>query len=262
MVSERRVGSAIEVSSHPEMSSSAWFEYVPVEGDWQAYILAVPEFPIPAAERPSLCRVTQALLSLAAIKLGYDPLVFLQCNHFHVAESNLLLQQHAADWNPELGLAVWPDRGQVRPWTREQFESFEPGERVEPMLNPVFQITAPRKAIQEAVELLLGGGTLLMMFSAGSGNELLERANRVLGPLAKHPSFPPFEFTVPLFGLANLKEADARSLEDWTCGADLYFRESVEDSGLLLLARKSVSQELRNLQVAGPDGDLLVIANR
>jgi hypothetical protein len=213
------------------------------DGDWNTYFLPLPQFPISSEELPDVQYCAQAVLNLAQTELHLRPSVFLQSNHFHLTGSHRVLQQNARSWQPELGIAVWPDRGGITPWTVEQFENHEPGGTPEPMLNLVFQLTTEDEgATRQAVDLLLGSGTLLVMFSTFDWRELLRRTNHVLGDLAKHPSLPSFEFAVPLLGLTNIEATDAATLEEWTCGADMYFRESTEDGGLFLLARKSVSQ--------------------
>jgi hypothetical protein len=219
-------------------------KYTASKGDWDTYFLRSGQFPISSEELPQVQRFVQAVLDLAQTELHLRASVFLQSNHFHLTGSHRVLQQHAGSWKPDLGVAVWPDRGGIKPWTREQFENHEPGATLEPMLNLVFHLTGDEGAVRQAVDVLLGSGTLLVMFSAFDGRELLRRTNSVLGDLARHPSLPPFEFAVPLLGLTNTEATDAATLEEWTCGADLYFRESTEDGGLFFVARKSVSRLL------------------
>jgi hypothetical protein len=216
-------------------------KYTRTDGDWDTYFLRSPQFPISSEELPRVQHLVQAVLNLVETELHLRTSVFLQSNHFHLTGSHRVLQQNARFWKPELGIAVWPERGGIRPWTREQFEDHEPGGKLEPMLDLVFHLTGDEAARRQAVDVLLGSGTLLIMLSAFDGPELLRRTNSVLGDLARHPSLPPFEFAVPLLGLTNTEATDAATLEKWTCGADLYFRESTEDGGLFLLARKPVS---------------------
>jgi hypothetical protein len=225
------------------------FKYTGSHGDWETYFLRSPHFPISSGALPHVQHSVQAVLNLAQTELQLRPSVFLQSNHFRLSGAHRVLQQNARLWKPELGVAAWPERGGIRPWTREQFENLEPGAMPEPMLNLVFHLTGDEAAARQAINVLLGTGTLLVMFSAFDGQELLRRTNSVLGDLARHPSMPPFEFVVPLLGPTNVEATDGATLEEWSCGADLYFRESTEDGGLFLLARKSVSQLLPRIGV-------------
>jgi len=234
--------------THPTFSTEEpLFKYTRSDGDWDTYFLRSAQFPISSEELPHVRHSVEAVLNFAQSELRLRPSVFLQSNHFHLTGSHRVLQQNTRSWMPELGIAVWPDRGGIRPWTRERFKNYEPGEPVEPMLNLVFHLAGDEGAAWHAVERLLGSGTLLVMFSEFDGQELLRRTNSVLGDLARHPSLPPFEFAVPLLGLKNVDAADAATLEEWTCGAGLYFRESPEDGGLFLLARTPVSRLLARI---------------
>src|SRR5215475_3369712 len=98
------------------------------DGDWDTYFLRLSQFPISSEELPPVQHSVQAVLNLAEAELRLHPSVFLQSNHFHLTGSHRMLQQNARSWKPELGIAVWPDRGRIMPWTREHFENHEPGD--------------------------------------------------------------------------------------------------------------------------------------
>jgi hypothetical protein len=149
-----------------------------------------------------------------------------------------------------MGVGIWPDRGPVQPWTRDEFEELEPGDKMRSVIDQVFQITAPAPERRKAWTSMIGVGTVLLMLTLGSESELVKRATRLLTPLAQHPAFPSFRLHAPLLDTKSIERAEIADLEEWTCSATCYVRESIEDNGVLFLFRAPVDSFIAEIQPA------------
>jgi hypothetical protein len=217
---------------------------------WEAYLLSVSGFPIPEPERAHILQFVAALADVLESVHAFRSVVFLQANHLHLDDAYQRFQRNARAWMPELGVGIWPDRGPIRPWTRDEFEQLEPCDEMRSVIDQVFRITAPAPERRNAWTSMIGAGTVLLMLTPGSESELLKRANQLLTPLAQHPAFPSFRLHAPLLDIRSVERGEAADLEEWTCGATCYVRESIEDGGVLLLFRPPVDSFLAEIQPA------------
>jgi hypothetical protein len=217
---------------------------------WEAYLVSVSGFPVPKRERAQILRFLTALVDMLESVHAFRSVLFLQANHLHLEDAYQRLQRNARTWLPELGVGIRPDRGPIRPWTRDEFEQLEPGDEMRPVIDQIFQITGPAPERRNAWTSMMGAGTVLLMLTPGSESELIKSANQLLTPLAENPAFPSFRLHAPLLDPGSVKRAEAADLDEWTCGATCYVRESIEDRGVLFLFRAPVNSFLSEIQPA------------
>jgi hypothetical protein len=215
---------------------------------WEAYLLEVSTFPISEPERAATLRFLCMLVDILERKHGLRTVVFLQANQLYLENGERTLQRMARAWLPELGVGIFPDRGPMQPWTREEFEELEPGDEMRPVIHQIFRVHAVGSGLHDAWQSMFGGGTVLLMLTTDSESQLVDKANQLLRPLAENPAFPSFSLHAPLLDSKSIAGPNAANLDDWTCGASCYVRESKEDGGVLFLLRKPLQDLLKAIQ--------------
>jgi hypothetical protein len=236
--------------AHPEISPLGPARRILAAEPWEAYLLSVSGFPIPEPERARILQFVATLVDVLEKAHAFRSVVFFQANHLHLEDAHQRLHRNARTWLPEMGVGIWPDRGPVRPWTRDEFEELEPGDEMRPVIDQVFQVTASVSERRNAWASMIGVGTVVLMLTPGTEPDLVKRANQLLTPLAQHPAFPSFRLHAPLLDTRSIDRAGVADLEEWTCGATCYIRESVEDKGILFLFRAPVNSFIGEIQPA------------
>lgn len=210
---------------------------LPVNEPWVAFVLPVDTFPISDERLPSIQQFLKRFSTAVCNEWRLSTQVFLQLFCLRRGGGSDVVSSHGRQWMPKLGLGVWPDRPAPTFWTKEDFEKLGPGEKPRTLMYQVMQITKSEDARREACDLMHGRGSTIQILTPDSGDMILDKARQVLLPPIKDPSFTCFPFYIPLLDRKSLETASADQLEHWSCGASVYIRESVEDSGILLLSR-------------------------
>lgn len=213
-----------------------------------AFLLPVSGFPIPSDELKS---VREFLAKLGSTVVGTSRLsveVFLQVAQLHIADGISRLTSHGRKWMPKIGLGVWPDREPPTIWKADEFMDLGPDERPRRLLYQVFRVGASLESRDNAREMMLGLGTVIQIITADDTQALLLKGRSRLLPLIIDPSFRSFPYYIPLLDRKGLLSANSpEELEGWLCGAEVYLRESTEDSGILILARDSLGPIISSL---------------
>jgi len=220
---------------------------------WEGWLVAVERFPIQLEVRGLVRDFIDRLTALVCLREKLAPECFLQYNQLHHENGPRRLSENGKAWMPQLGLGVWPDREPPALWTAEEFRELAPGEMIRPLMHQVFRITATA-ARRDALNAMFGTGVGLEMLVRQGDQELIQRTTQLLLPGIEEPSFRAFEFYVPLLEGKSLEDVDEAVLDDWLCGAQVYIRESPEDSGVLIVSSfplVSAWREMRLTQVQG-----------
>lgn len=221
---------------------------VPCKVAGNAFLLPVSDFPVPEKELSCLRKFLRELIDLVLRKSGLSSKLFIQVAPLHLGGGLGRFAEHSRIWNAKMGLGVWPDREPPAIWTQEEFLNLGPDERPRRLMHQVFLINGPPDLRLQAREIMLGLGTVLEILTADGTRQLLERGKEVLLPPIKDPSFRCFPYYVPLLDRKTLQAAgDSQLLEAWLCGAFVYVRESVEDNGILIVSRETMSPILASL---------------
>lgn len=218
-----------------------------LEAPWEALLLPVSGFPVPADERSTLQSFVGLFSQAITPATGFSAEVFIQFNQLHVEDGGSCLSAHGQDWMPQLGLGVWPEREPPTLWGKEDFEILPVGARPRPLSYQLFRITAPQPARLEARGVMLGRGTIIQVIIEDPAEMFFEKTKAFLLPLLKERAFRSLPFYLPLVEGKSAASAACEQLDTWLSGASAYIRESVEDGGLLIVCRQRLAPVLEKL---------------
>ncbi len=231
-------------------------ELQPIErqGDWQAYLLPVSAFPTPKQELWTAKSFLTALVGAARKQWGLNAETFIQVFELHIGDGADLIAANGAAWVPTPGLGVWPDRKGPRFWTIDDFAKLLPDQTPPTLIHNVMHVSKGDEVADHVRDTLLGGGAVLQMLTKLETDKFLEAAKSALLPKIDDPSFQAFPLFVPLLERSSVAAASDPQLEEWTCGAELYIRESTGDKGILILSRQGLESTLSDLGATPAQG--------
>jgi hypothetical protein len=215
-------------------------------GAYETAVIPVSRFPVPDPEAEQ----HQDFLAQILGQLGGEELhssVFLQLEQMHEAASRITFAEHAAELMPEVGLGVWPDRKPPATWTVEEFQKTVPGAKPRPLMNQVFCVTNP-VAAKKARASFYQIGCLVEFLTPFPTATLLQRTLDQFVSGIKDPSTSCYPFYIPLLEAKTVATADEAALQQWLCGAKLYWRQSFEDQGTIIAYRGSLRSLFQQLE--------------
>jgi hypothetical protein len=218
---------------------------IPTSAPWNAYFLQVSSFPVPEGELPLVTSFLRGLGIALARLSKLNSMVFIQLEQLHLGDGFARFTQHAREWMPEVGLGVWVDRDPPAVWTGEDFMDLGPDEEPRVLMYQLFHITSSPEASLSARFLMLGH--VVQIMTSDDTDSLLRRAASVLLPSIKDASFNCYPFYIPLLGRKTLLNATEDQLEEWSCGAAVYIRDSMEDQGVLIVSRNDLTSILQEI---------------
>lgn len=216
---------------------------IPLPSPWSGLRLQVSGFPVPEQELLPAGEFIRKAMALILQRDGGTPETFIQFTQLHLGGGAKRLASRGQEWLPRQGLGVWPDREPPHGWTLEELRDLLPSEKVRPLMDIVLRITSAGKQ-NDARDAMLGTGTVLQFLVPSSG-EFLAAARNLLLPPITDPSYTTFAFYVPLLQGASVTNSPLKQTDLWMCGAHAFLRESPEDEGILLFARGSLDDILR-----------------
>ena len=212
--------------------------------DFFAYLLPVEAYPFSEEERPPYLSILQELLeALERTHSSHQPVaheILLQMWKLHHAAASKQLSKNGAAWVPMFGVGVWPHKPAPALWTKEEFESFTPGEVPRPPIFNVFRLKGQRKATASVPSLMAGRGAFMQIGVQGNPDEFYSRCELYFRTFITEPLHLAYPFFFPLLdfeGFASLSEEVADRLLK---PVQYYVRESIEDGGLLILSRSQL----------------------
>jgi len=226
---------------------TAGLRVLPLDPPWESLLAPVSGFPVPEPQLSALRNFVGLLGGAIAASAKLSAEVFIQFTQLHVDDGGSQLSDHAKEWMPQLGLGVWPDRQPPTLWNREDFELLPVGARPRQLSYQVFRIGASQPARTEARNVMFGRGTIVEVMMKDSSDKFFIKSKELLLPPIKEKSFRSFPFYLPLLDSKSAKNAGPSQLDSWLCGASTYIRESVEDSGILILSREPLAPILDKL---------------
>ena len=234
-------------ASAVRVGTAVRLKVLPRQPPWEAFLLPVTAFPTLEPElgplRTALSRLTAALLQAWKLKAE----VFFQFTELHQADAAQRLADHGREWIPAVGLGVWPDRPPPAIWTREVMENLKEGESPPTLMHQMFRVTTGAEARDKARDTMLGLGTIIQILTTDDGDAFLAKARQVLLPPIRDPAFTCFPYYIPIFDAASLQKASAPQLDEWSCGASAYVRETYHDRGIVRGSRGPLGPVLEKL---------------
>src|SRR5579884_1417616 len=133
----------------------------PAPGPFDAALVETGRFP-DHEETPEFVRnELRPWLRKLAHEHSLQPAAWIQGADLHEGNAADLVRKHGAQWIPETGLGVWPDREPPRLWSAEDFHELDPGQKIRPMMYTVFHVSGGTEASEHALSTLAGSGTLI-----------------------------------------------------------------------------------------------------
>lgn len=228
-------------------SRSLLLKLLPVPAPWEAYLLSVSAFPLPQVEALSIKQFLGKLAPLISAPSKLNSEVFIQFPYLSRGDGATRFSDHAKHWRPEMGLGVWYGRQPPALWTMEEMQKLEPGEKLRPLCHKVLRVTNGEGGQNQAKDVLLGLGTILQILTPDKSDLFLRRAKDQLLPMIQERTFRGYPYYLPILEGKSAASIKREELEQWLCGASVYIRESVEDTGVLILSRIPMGGSLEKL---------------
>ena len=212
------------------------------------------KFPADPDDRALLNGFVSRMVAAACLGHKLHQEVFAQLIPLAAIQQMPRMTDHAREWQPIMGLGIWPDREPPTALTKGDFLKLLPGQRPRTAKYKLCRISASEKAREQAWASLLGTGALLLILTQDDSAVFLKKTKDVLLPPIKDESFRHSSFYVPLVECKSFDSARPEQLQSWFCGASLYIRESTEDHGLLIASREPLRPVLESLGGRLSDG--------
>ena len=225
--------SIIPVKAHAQ---TRWaVQHLKAPAPWSAVVLTQP-FPVPAERRPAYRQFVDTLLRLLPeAQSPYELEAFLQMDRIdHRKESSLL--RDLGSLLGDYGLGYYPDQPPPTTWTTEEVLALFPPAKLRPLFYNVMRVQPDQASVNKIQGIFLGGGAFVRAFCAGK-DVFYARATTQFKPLVAERKLRMFPYYAVQLTRHAIETADTVTMDAWTCGAQLYLRESNEDNGLLILRK-------------------------
>ena len=212
------------------------------------------KFPTAPEDLPVVSGFVSRLIAAACQGRKMNLETFVQCPPLSEVQQMPRMTDHAREWQPIMGLGIWPDREPPTSLTKADFLKLLPGQRPRIDKYKLCRISAPGKAREQAWTSLLGTGALLVILTTDDSDTFLKKTKDALLPPIKDEAFRHASFYVPLVECKSFESASPEQLRAWFCGTSLYIRESTEDGGILIVSQDPLRPVLESLGAKPTDG--------
>jgi hypothetical protein len=225
---------------------------LPAPAPWEAALIPIESFPLNAEKNSSVISFLRIFSALLVKSLQLEHEVLLQVWKLGPGTGSEVIDEHGADWRPTLGIGIWPDRQAPRAWTDEAMSDAAAaifrGDEIPLVSHKLLHLGVTRSSRLEAAHAMRGFGALTELFSRRSFEELTLQTRELYLPTIKEKRFRHARFYLPVLDTKSLAAAkDAEQLDRWTCGVEVYIRESAEDKGILILSRMPLNPILKQV---------------
>jgi hypothetical protein len=227
------------------------------------YLVPVSKFPMPQGELQwvrGFCESLMAHVQRAIAGLQLEVIIKQSRLYTGLVDH---FADHAPMWLPQQGVAVIPHLPPPHVPTRSEIESIDPrcltpnGAGFPPDIVPelVFQI-ADEGGREEARRTMGGHGALSVFLSRLQESELHQFWNELFGKRVTDRLFRTAPLFIPLFGTRSFQNVAEDEITAWLESFELFIGESVEDNGIIVVARESLDVVIANLIKALPKREL------
>ena len=217
-------------------------------GTGHLVVFPVSGCPIPEPEASRLREFWGTFAARARQSQKLSSEVFIQLTQFGGGKQ--IIMRHAVEFNPVLGLGVWPDRPPPRLWSGEDFSNLGTNEKPPSLMYQILRVTANSPVRENARSLMVHTGAVIEMMISEGGQSFLESTRGLLLPSITSASLRHFPLYIPLLeGKSFGDDASRASLS----AVSVYMRESPEDQGTLIYSKEPLDpilSELPDLQIA------------
>lgn len=195
--------------------------------------------PCPVGAHPDSYHALRQFLEMLVLhfirNLGCSHESFISLSRNADRSANVLLGDNARHWLPQTGLGVWVHRPAPRLLRGSDVEDLDPENLPQPM--PILlRVQKPGPARLQAMTTMLGTGSGLQLVSRLEEKRLLRSLQEYHLGIITERVYRIFPWYVPLLENASLPEELPQQTLDALQGITLYFRESPEDGGVILLS--------------------------
>lgn len=205
---------------------------------WSAHRIVTGSFPLKQPRADALREVwTDVVGELAGAGLTTE--VLLETRGLSQDDHSARLSRHAAEWLPDQGLCVQPQKGPPSLWN---WTDFLFRHRSEPHVGqPPFamRLAGDAEARREAISVMTGTGALQAIFLKTDWEAFAAKTAETIGAGITEPAFQAMPWQAPALTASAVEGATTAELEAWSGGAAAFVRESREDRGLLIVLRDS-----------------------
>jgi hypothetical protein len=246
---------SIEAEPHTALPPRS-FQALPMQAPqgWFAYLVPLVPLPLSLRVRSSYHEVLQALVR--QLRADKNRSVFLELEELHKDNGIWQISRNASLWSPEMGLGVRVGHPSPRFWSWKLLSERALDDPFPPLMLSVMRLDAEESGCIHAVETMCGTGGLLQVLHSVPARQLLDAWMEALLPPIEEEGLRAFPVYVPLLSGEMLRGCTAEQLATWLGPSDAYLRESPQDMGLILLARRPLEREL---ELAGIDVAILPV---
>jgi len=240
-------------------------EELRVAEPFEAAVLKAGPFPLAADLRGELQQWMLEWIHRWADKSSLQAAMWLQGSELHKGGVADLLVKHAAEWMPDLGLAIRPDGEPPRMMRPDDFNKRHWKDPITPKHETAVHLMNGGAAIDAAFATLFGSGGVIYCLLTGDASEYLAEQREIWLPRIVEPAFRAHPFYMPLLQARSVTEATPGALLRWMGKARLYLRESAEDEGVLIVSSiPGAMHEVRTIvhELAKRHSDAVVIDHR
>jgi len=206
-----------------------------------AYLIPLPSLPLKAEKRAELFASVSGLVQLSRDRLNANRSVWLDLEHLHQDNAIRQISKYGPLWGPEMGLGLRPESDPPRYWTEDDLMNRDHDSPMPALMRSVMLLNADEKNAMQACEAMTGTGGLIQVVHRCTTQHLQQAWYDVLQPSIREEGLAAFPIYMPLFALSSFTERALPLMELCMRDVDLYVRESVADSGILLLSRQEIS---------------------
>ncbi len=219
--------------------------------EWQGLLLTTETLPLVEKARAPLQKLCGEITRLFTIDLNMrHHLLFQTWNLSSLSGANII-SGNVKDWQLQVGNGIWPHRNQTDGWTEEMMVNAAAavfkGEEPELPMTKLLLVGANNSEKLRAASLMRGFGVQIQLFSELGIKTVASKATAEFSSRLRSAGAPEPIFLIPLLDCAGVLAANSDDqLSTWLCGAEIYMRESVEDKGVLIVARTAVTELVIN----------------
>jgi hypothetical protein len=247
LLSLRTPGSCFQRRSMDSGNLRTRLRFVGQQHQFYCYLLESAAYPVPLEQRAQYLYCFDQLDNALTARYRKPAEPMLLMSQLHVEGASENLSKYGASWMPEIGVAVWPHKPPPAIWSKEEFQSFVPGEIPRPPIAMIFRLngTVPNRA--NVLEVMGGRGALAHVWLYGARDEFYKGTDRHFRAVVTDRLHLAFPFFFPLLDSGTLLAMPEELVSRLFLPMQCYIRESTEDKGLLIIADEDLRPVIESL---------------
>lgn len=226
------------MSTASEANTQNLLECVRVEdtAPWFIYRVPILKFPLEPAKRLQLLTAMRSFVDAIRRAKSWQRSVWLLLDELQHEDAVTEISRNAAVWQPEMGIGLRPEEPSPHYWTSKDLLDREYSATMPTLKHTVVHLETDEAGAELACQSMTGRGSLIQALHSVPAATLLSDWHKVLQPTVEEEGLAAYPLYVPLLGLASVRSQRGR-LEAWMGHADVYLRESAEDSAVVIVSR-------------------------